>query len=49
MDDETSSRYIVLFTLLLIPFLVIGLSFQALINNNNATKHLTINDQTLIF
>ena len=26
MDDETSSRYIFLFMLLLIPFLVIGLS-----------------------
>ena len=30
MDDETSSRYIFLFMLLLIPFLVIGLSIKAL-------------------
>ena len=29
MDDETSSPYIVLFMLLLIPFLVIGLSIKA--------------------
>ena len=29
MDDETSSRYIFLFMLLLIPFLAIGLSINA--------------------
>ena len=29
MDDETSSRYIFLFMLLLIPFLIIGLSIEA--------------------
>ena len=29
MDDETSSHYIFLFMLLLIPFLVIGLSIKA--------------------
>ena len=29
MDDETSSHYIFLFVLLLIPFLVIGLSIKA--------------------
>ena len=36
MDDETSSHYIFLFMLLLIPFLVIGLSIKAniLININ---------------
>ena len=31
MDDETSTRYIFLFMLLPIPFLVIGLSIKALI------------------
>ena len=31
MDDETSSLYIFLFMLLLIPFLVISLSIKALI------------------
>ena len=33
MDDEISSRYIFLLMLLLIPFLVIGLSIKALITS----------------
>ena len=48
MDDETSSRYIFFLMLLLMSFLVIGLSIKALIINN-VTKHLTVNDQTLVF
>ena len=35
MDDETSSRYIFLFMLLLIPFLVIGLSIKVLNISNS--------------
>ena len=39
MDDETSSHYIFLFMLMLIPFLVIGLSIKA--NIHKFSKCLT--------